>query len=192
MIVICAYIAAQMFSDIMSLKIVSLFGLSMDAGTLIYPITFTLRDLVHKTLGKQKARQLIVVAAAINVVMALLFWVTSILPYDLGAGPQPDWDSVLAPVWRIVVASIVAEVLSEFLDTEMYHLWVTKITQRYQWMRVLVSNTVSVPVDSLVFCWIAFGGILPAAIVWAIVWANVLLKGACTLLSLPMIYAVKE
>lgn len=191
-IVICAYIAAQMLSDIMSLKIVSFLGMSMDAGTLVYPITFTLRDLVHKTIGKQKTRWLIIIAAVINVVMAGLFWLTSALPYDVLAGPQPDWDSVLSPVWRIVVASIVAEVISELMDTETYHLWVTKVTTKYQWARVLLSNAVAVPLDSVVFCWLAFGGILPNAVVWSIFGANVLLKGACTLLSLPLIYAVKE
>jgi uncharacterized integral membrane protein (TIGR00697 family) len=192
MIVICAYIAAQMLSDIMSLKIVSFLGMSMDAGTLVYPITFTLRDLVHKTIGKQKTRWLIVIAAVINIIMAGLFWLTSALPYDTSAGPQPDWNSVLAPVWRIVVASIVAEVISELMDTETYHLWVTRVTTKYQWMRVLLSNAVSVPLDSIVFCWLAFGGVLPNAVVWSIFGANVLLKGACTLLSLPLIYAVKE
>ena len=44
-IVTAAYIAAQMLSDIASLRIVKFAGLSMDAGTLIYPFTFTLRDL---------------------------------------------------------------------------------------------------------------------------------------------------
>jgi uncharacterized PurR-regulated membrane protein YhhQ (DUF165 family) len=57
-------------------------------------------------------------------------------------------------------------------------------------MRVLVSNSVSVPVDSLVFAWLAFGSVLPASVVWSIVLANVLVKGAVTLLSLPGIYLV--
>jgi uncharacterized PurR-regulated membrane protein YhhQ (DUF165 family) len=57
---------------------------------------------------------------------------------------------------------------------------------------VLISNSVSVPVDSLVFVWIAFGGALPPAVVWSIFWANVLVKGITTLVSLPGIYLVKE
>jgi uncharacterized PurR-regulated membrane protein YhhQ (DUF165 family) len=69
---------------------------------------------------------------------------------------------------------------------------VTRVTRRYQWARVLISNGVSVPIDSLIFCWIAFGGVLPAAVVWSIFWANVLVKGLTTLVSLPGIYLVKE
>lgn len=189
-LVTAAYIAAQLLSDITSLKIIPFLGFAMDAGTLIYPITFTLRDLVHKVVGRRGARVMIVTAAAINLLMAGLFWIVSQFPYDPSAGPQPDWDSVLSPVWRIVLASILAEVVSELVDTEIYHLWVTRITTRYQWARVLSSNAVSVPVDSLIFCWLAFGSALPAAVVWSIFWSNVLVKGIVTLFSLPGIYLV--
>ena len=191
-LVTASYIAAQLLADITSLKIVSIFGMSVDAGTLIYPLTFTIRDLVHKVAGRRAARIIILTAAVINLGMAALFWIVSQFPYDPSAGPQPDWDAVLAPVWRIVIASILAEVFSELADTEIYHLWVTRITSRYQWLRVLVSNAVSVPMDSLIFVWAAFGGVLPTAVVWEIFGANILLKGAFTLISLPSIYLVRE
>lgn len=186
-----AYIAAQILADITSLKIVPFLGLSMDAGTLVYPLTFTLRDLVHKVAGKRGARVLILAAAVINLLMAGLFWLVSRLPYDPATGPQPDWDAVLAPVWRIVIASILAEVVSELIDTEIYQLWVERITRRFQWTRVLVSNAVSLPLDSLMFVWIAFGGVYAPDVVWSIFLANILLKGAVTLISLPAIYLVR-
>ena len=190
-LVVAAYIAAQILADIGSLKIALVAGFSIDGGTFIYPLTFTLRDMAHKLLGRSAARMLVLAAAAINVMMAAYFAFLSALP------PDPSWPlqeaiaGVLNPVWRIVLASIVAEVISELLDTEIYHVWVTRVTRRYQWARVLVSNGISVPIDSLVFCWIAFGGVLPAAVVWSIFWANVLVKGLTTLISLPGIYLVK-
>ena len=190
-IVVASYIAAQMLADITSLKIVLFFGLSMDAGTLIYPLTFTLRDLAHKALGRANARVLIVTAAVINLIMAGLFWIVSCLPPDPMAG-FTNWNNVLAPVWRIVIASIIAEVLSELVDTEAYHLWVTRITTQWQWTRVLFSNAMSIPLDSLVFCWLAFGGTMPNEVVWSIFWANVILKGIFTFVGLPLIYVVRE
>ncbi|MGQ9814158.1 MAG: queuosine precursor transporter [Candidatus Roseilinea sp.] len=193
LVIVCsAYIAAQMMADITSLRIVTIAGLSMDAGTLIYPFTFTLRDLVHKVAGIKAARALIFSAAAINIFMALLFQVVAQLPPDPAVGPQVEFGMVLAPVWRIVFASIVAEVVAELVDTEVYQLWVTRVTTRYQWARVLTSNAVSVPLDSLLFAWLAFGGELPAEVVWAIVLSNIVVKGATTLVSLPGIYLVRE
>ncbi len=191
-VVISLYIAAQLLSDIASLKITLIAGFSMDAGTFIYPLTFTIRDLVHKRLGKHVARTVIILAAGINLFMALFLQFTAWLPQDPSWGLGREFAAVLGPVWRIVIASIVAEVISELIDTEIYHLWKTRITEKYQWMRVLSSNAVSIPVDSLIFCWGAFGFLLPHEVVWSIFFANVIVKGAVTIVSLPAIYLVKE
>lgn len=191
-IVSSAYIAAQMLSDVASLRIITVLGFSMDAGTLVYPFTFTLRDMVHKVGGRRVARTLIATAAVVNLVMALLFWLVAKLPPDATVGPQLEFGMVLAPVWRIVVASIIAEVASELTDTEIYQLWVNRFRQRLQWMRVLVSNGVSVPLDSALFCGLAFIGRMPFGVVVSIFVANILLKGIVTLISLPWIYLVKE
>jgi uncharacterized integral membrane protein (TIGR00697 family) len=191
-IVSAAYVAFQMIADIASLRIVSVAGFSIDGGTFIYPFTFTLRDLVHKTAGIKAARTLIIAAAVLNLVMAGVFWLVSKLPPDMAVGPQVEFGFVLSPVWRIVFASIIAEVVAELIDTEGYRLWVEKVTHRYQWARVLISNGISIPVDSLIFVWIAFGGVLPAAVVWSIFFSNVIIKGATTLISLPGIYLVKD
>jgi uncharacterized integral membrane protein (TIGR00697 family) len=186
------YVSAQLLSDVTSLKITEVAGLSMDAGTLVYPVTFTLRDLVHKVGGRRLARTLIVVAAGVNLLMAGLFWVVDALPAVADVGPQTElFGDVLAPVWRIVFASIVAEVVSELLDTEVYAAWVRRFGERSQWGRVLTSNGVAVPVDSVIFVLIAFVGVVPGGDVVEIFLTNVLVKGVVTLATIPLIYTVR-
>ena len=191
LLVASAYIAAQMLADIASLRIISVAGFAVDAGTLVYPFTFTLRDLVHKMAGKGAARTLIFAAAVINLAMAALFWIVANLPADLATGPQTTFGEVLAPVWRIVLASIVAEVLSELVDTEVYQRWVDRFQSRFQWGRVLASNSVAVPLDSALFVAIAFIGVLPSEVVWEVFWVNVVIKGLVTFVSIPWIYLVR-
>ena len=191
-IVISIYIAAQLLSDIGSLKIALIDGFNVDAGTFIYPLTFTIRDLVHKQLGKTAARTVIILAAVINLFMVVFFYFAAWLPQEPSWGLGKEFSAILGPVWRIVIASIVAEVISELIDTEVYHFWVSRITRRYQWARVLTSNAVSIPIDSLIFCWGAFGLALPNSVVWSIFFANVIVKGLVTVVSLPAIYLVKE
>jgi uncharacterized integral membrane protein (TIGR00697 family) len=186
-----AYVAAQMLADIASLRIISVGGYAVDAGTLIYPFTFTLRDLAHKIGGVSAARTLIFVAAGINVFMAGFFWLVAILPYDRSTGPQSSFGEVLSPVWGIVVASIIAEVLAELIDTEAYRMWERRFGERRQWGRVLASNLVAIPVDSAVFVGLAtVFGVFPAEVAWTIFWLNVMIKGAVTLVSIPWIYWV--
>jgi queuosine precursor transporter len=187
-----AYIAAQMLSDVASLKIGVIAGLAVDMGTFIYPITFTLRDVVHKVLGKRGAQTIIFTAAAVNLFMAIyLMWAASV-PSDPSWGLGLEFSAILGPVWRIVLASIAAELVSELVDTEVYHWFVTRVTRRFQWLRVLTSNSASVPVDNLIFSVGAFGWALPWAVVGQIFVFNLLVKYGMTLLSLPLIYIVKE
>jgi queuosine precursor transporter len=158
-----AYVGAQVIADITSVKIGSTFDRAVDMGTFVYPITFTLRDVVHKALGKRAARTLIVTAAFVNLFMALyLQWVARV-PSDESYPLGDEFSAVLGPLWRIVVASIVAEVVSELLDTEVYHWFVRRVASRYQWARVAVSNAVSVPVDNAIFAVAAFLRVAAAA-----------------------------
>ena len=196
-----SYAGAQMLADIASLKIGLVAGFAVDMGTFIYPITFTLRDVVHKVLGKRNAQTLIVMAAVINLVMALyLGWVARV-PSDPTWGLGESFSAILGPVWRIVIASILAEIVSELIDTEIYHWFVTKVTTRYQWARVLASNSVSIPIDNLIFAVIAFGPLpglennplsLPWPVVGQIFFFNLVVKYLVTLISLPLIYTTPD
>jgi len=187
-----AYVAAQMMADIASLRIIEIGGFAVDAGTLIYPFTFTLRDLVHKIAGKSAARTLIFLAAGINVFMAGFFWLVARLPPDQITGPQVEFGSVLAPVWGIVLASIIAEVASELIDTEAYSRWVARFGEEMQWGRVLFSNAIAIPVDSAIFVGLAtLFGVFPPEVAWSIFWVNVVLKALVTVVSIPWIYWVR-
>jgi uncharacterized integral membrane protein (TIGR00697 family) len=194
-----AYAGAQVIAQVTSLKIGIVAGQAVDMGTFVYPVTFTLRDVVHKVAGRRAARTLILTCAGVNLVLAAYLGWTASVESDPTWGLGAEYEAVLGPIWRIVLASLVAMVLSELIDTEVYHWFVTRITRRFQWLRVLVSNAVSVPVDNLVFALGAFAPVtllgtdgLPWATVWSIFWVNLWVKGLVSVISLPLIYTTKD
>ena len=186
---IAMYVAFQIFADILSTKVALLpiLSLAVDGGTIIYPLTFTVRDFVHKTLGKKVARQVVIGAAMLNVVMVALFWIVGMLPADPTWGFQADYMNILMPIARITLASIVAEVFSELIDTEIFSRVIKKLGEEKDVLAVLLSNGVALVIDSFIFGFIAFAGALPMDIVWQIILANILIKGAMSLLSAPVI-----
>jgi uncharacterized PurR-regulated membrane protein YhhQ (DUF165 family) len=112
------------------------FGM-LSAGTLTFGVTFTLRDLAHQSsdragLGRTPVLAMIGVAAIANVAVAA------------GIGIPG----------RFLVASFGAILLSEVVDTEIYHA----LRSRSWLVRVLSSNAVSVPLDSITFTVVAFAG----------------------------------
>lgn len=197
LIAIASYIAAQILADIASLKIVALTlpilgAQAIDGGTFIYPFTFTLRDMIHKKYGKHTAQKIIIIAAVINLVMAAFFAFITWLPADIQWGLQTEFAAILGPLWRIVLASIIAEVVSELIDTEAYSFFVSKITSKHQWLRVLFSNSIAIPIDSIIFVFIAFYGLVPMSVIWSIIAVNIIVKIAITLISMPAIYLVRD
>jgi uncharacterized integral membrane protein (TIGR00697 family) len=198
MVAVTGYAACSITANVMSVRILRIgpdwASFSVDAGTLTYPLTFTLRDLVHKVGGRTAARVVILSTAGLNVLAALGMWATANLPGDaaVSTAAQEWFGPVLTPVLRITAASVIAQVVAELVDTEVYHRWVARFGARRQWGRVLSSNAVSIPLDSVVFVAIAFAGELPWSVGVSIVWANVVVKGLTSLVTVPLIYAVPE
>ena len=191
-LIICSYIACQMISNISSIKIANVLSLAVDGGTFLYPLAFTIRDMAHKTIGKKNTQKLIIVSAIINIFTPIYFYIISQIPADKSWEFDEAFKITLSPVIRISIASIIASTLSEFVDTEIYHFFVSKITKKYQWLRVLISNAFSIPVDNFLFVAIAFFKVLPINALIGIFIFNFFVKYAVTIISVPMIYLVKE
>ena len=197
------YVGAQVISQVTSTKLGIVLGRSVDMGTFVYPITFTLRDVVHKTAGRSAARTMILTSALVNLFLAAYLTWTARVASDPDWGLGEAYADVLGPIWRIVIASLVAMVIAELIDTEVYHWWVTRITTRFQWARVLVSNAISVPIDNIVFAVGAFA-VLPlvpdavndTAVPWSVVWdifmVNLVFKLVVSVASMPLIYLVPD
>jgi len=194
------YIMCQAIADIGATKLVQVGGFLIPGGTFIFALTFTLRDVIHKRLGKEWARAAIISAALLNILMAGYLAIVSLLPYPPFFELGEAWGMIFAIIPAITIASIIAEVVSELTDTEMYHLVKTRLPAWPQWTRVLISNAVALPIDSLIFASLAFillpplfgGAALPIGALWPIIAGQVIFKAVVTLVSLPLIYTVPD
>lgn len=104
------------------------FGLMAPSGVLMVGAALVLRDLVQRALGWQWGLGAIAVGAVLS-------WFV--------ADPH------------IVVASVVAFVLSETADFLVY----TPLSRNRLWLAVLASSAVGALIDSAAFLWLAFGSL---------------------------------
>ena len=185
------YVVIGMLSNISSLRIVQILGISMDAGTLLYPLTFTLRDLIHKKSDKKTAIHIVYIGVVMNLLMFIVFFIVSKLPADMLVGEQKEFGQVLVASWRIIIASTVAMFIAEIADSQIYQWYADKF-KKYQFMRVLTSNFISVPLDSAIVTLIAFYGVMPNSVLVSITLVNIAIKYIITLITVPSIYLVKE
>ena len=182
------YLLCQIIADVTASKMVDLFGIYVPAAVFIYALTFTLRDVVHKQLGKQQAVFMVLTAGVVNVLMAAYFMFTVWLKPAPFWGNQEAYNLILGVVPRVVGASILAEMISELIDTEIYH----RIKHLAPWKRVLGSNAVSLPIDSLIFVSVAFAGTMPLSALIAVMLGQILLKAVITVISIPLIYVIPD
>jgi uncharacterized PurR-regulated membrane protein YhhQ (DUF165 family) len=118
-------------------------------GTLIFGITFTQRDRMHRN-GRRYVYSIIGLTAFLAGLESLLI--------DVPA--------------RIIVASLIAIVLSEAADTEVYQRFI----KRSWYTRVAASNAVSIPIDTLLFNLIAFYGVFPIPMLISIMFGEIIVK----------------
>lgn len=144
------YIAAVLVAQYTAVWFIPLpiFGL-VALGTLAFGATFTARDYVHR-LGRLRVYLMIAVAILASMVLSLAGHVD----------------------WRIIAASVVAIGLSETADTEVYQ----RLLDRHWLVRVAGSNSVSIPLDSVVFNAVAFAGVFAWSVLAAIVFGEIVAK----------------
>jgi len=189
------YIFFSFTGNIAATKVTYLGDLVMDAG-FIYALTFTWRDLIHKQLGHRAALTTIWLAAAINLLAALYFQFVVLMPAQTdwaNAGGQTAWEVLFSLQMRITLASILTALIAELIDTKVYQLWISGGRDKWpQWTRVFVSNSISIPVDSLLFPIIAFAGVVGIEGLQQMFWTNIIVKAAVTALVFWTIYLVPE
>lgn len=195
-IILCGlYLFFSLAGNIAATKVTYFGGLVMDAG-FIYSLTFTWRDLIHKQLGQRAAITTIWLAAAINLLAAIYFQVVVMLPAQTdwaGAGGQAAWEFLFSLQMRITLASIFTALIAELIDTKVYQIWTAGVRAAWpQWTRVAVSNSISIPVDSLLFPVIAFAGVVGPEGLQQMFWTNIIVKAAVTALVFWTIYLVPE
>jgi queuosine precursor transporter len=185
---IVVYVACELIANVTAAKPVGVAGISAPGGVFIYALTFTLLDVINELLGRDGARKVVLAAFAANVLLALYTQLIVALPspsfYDGGEA----FARVFGATPRIVLASLAAYLLSTLLDVEVFAWWKRRMRSG-AWARVLMSNTLSTAVDSVVFVVIAFAGVLPLL---PLIAGQYLIKMAVTVLSIPLLYTVRS
>jgi queuosine precursor transporter len=193
------FILTLSLADLAATKFILIGGVIAPGGVFLFSIIFVVRDMLHKVAGQDYVRRTILIAAVLNLFVAAYFYFIAQLPAPEFFQLAEPWDAIFALAPAIVLASITAAVISQLLNTYVYQrLW---DAGRPQWARVVGSNLVSLPVDSVLFTGLAFVVLPPAfdadpialgdAVV-RVASGQTLIKLIIVLAMTPMVYLVPE
>ena len=161
-IVITLFATFYVVSNIMAVKIISIFGLFyFDAGTITFPFAYMLGDVLTEIWGYKTAKKVIWATFLCNVLMVLCTQLGVYLPSPnyLDATAQA-YNTMFTYVPRIVVASLVGFLLGELSNAWLMDRIKKMMNGKHLWVRTIGSSAIAYLFDSLPFVLIAFLGVV--------------------------------
>ena len=186
-LLVSIFVGALVISSVLASKIISIFDLFVPAGVLAYCITFVVTDVISEIWGKERANRVVFSGFIALLVTFLLIRIA--LTWD--AAPfwreQKAFSTILGSTSRIIIASFIAYLVSQYHDVWAFHIW-RKLTEgRHLWLRNTASTVVSQFIDTLIFITIAFYGTMP---VFPLMKGQYFIKVLIALLDTPFVYLV--
>ena len=183
-------------ANILETKQISVLGISLTGGLIVFPISYIINDCVCEVWGFQKARLLIWTGFAMNfffVAMgALCDWIPGAPYWDNEAGFHAIFG--LAP--RVAAASFVAFIVGSFANAYVMSKMKIRDKGRNFSLRAILSTIVGESFDSVIFFPLALGGVVPTDELPKLMLWQVLLKTVYEVIALPItiriVKALKE
>lgn len=189
-VIVGVFVGLLLISNIGAVKLIEFGPIITDGGVFLFPLVYIAGDILSEVYGFKAARKAIFIGFAMSILAALTFWVVQISPPAEAWGNQEAFESVLGFVPRIVLASVAG-----FLVGQLLNAWVlVKIKERTQekalWLRLLGSTAVGEFADTIVFCTIAFYGVITGEEFLIYVAFGFAYKTLVEIVLLPVSYAV--
>ena len=173
-------------ANILETKQISVLGISLTGGLIVFPISYIINDCVCEVWGFQKARLLIWTGFAMNfffVAMgALCDWIPGAPYWTNEAGFHAIFG--LAP--RVAAASFVAFIVGSFANAYVMSKMKLRDGGRHFSWRAILSTIAGESLDSLIFFPLALGGVVPTPELPKLMLWQVVLKTLYEVIALPI------
>ncbi|HIQ50805.1 MAG TPA: VUT family protein [Nautiliaceae bacterium] len=163
----------------------------LPAGIVVYSVTFLLTDAISEIYGKNTAKKTVLAGFIANLFAIPLIYITTLLPpADFNAEFAEKFNEVFKFVPQIIVASMLAYLVSQFHDVYAYHWYKKKTKGRFLWLRNNASTIISQLIDSVIFLSIAFYGIFSFDTIKNMIFFQWIAKIIIALIDTPFLYLI--
>ena len=172
-LVMAMFVTTLIISNIIAVKLIhikitSQLELFLPAAVILFPIAYIFGDILTEVYGFAKARQVIWIGFFCNLLAVTAIWIAGLLPaapfwnasvYDSPELAQQAYQAILGFTPRLLLASFIAYLVGEFLNSYVMAKLKVRTTGRHLWVRTISSTILGQGADSIVFVSIAFAGI---------------------------------
>ena len=189
-VISAVFVALLVISNVGAVKLISAGPLILDGGAFLFPLVYIAGDVLSEVYGFKAARKTIYIGFGMAILSALTFWLIQMSPSADGWENQGAFEAILGFVPRIVLASVCGFLVGQLLNAYVLVKIKARTNEGSLWLRLIGSTVVGEFADTIVFCTIAFYGIITGGDFLNYVIVGYFYKTLLEVLLLPITYRV--
>ncbi len=193
-VVVVMFVSFLLISNIAATKLIGIdlgfIELIFDGGAILFPLTYLLGDVLAEIYGFARAKRAIFLGFAASILASVAFFLVQLAPAGPGYENQEAFEAVLGFVPRIVLASLSGYIIGQFLNAWVLTVIRERWGEKHLWARLLGSTVVGEAADTVIFCTVAFAGIVTGAELLNYIVVGYIYKVGVELVLLPVTYRV--
>ncbi|MBF1031256.1 MAG: queuosine precursor transporter [Candidatus Nanosynbacter sp.] len=189
-IILAVFAAILLISNLAGTKLIAFGPIITDGGAILFPISYILGDVLTEIYGYKYARRAIWVGLGVMLLAVLCFTIVRYMPPAPEYADQASYEAVLGFFPRIVAASLAAFLTGSFLNSFVLAKLKVKTKGKKLWLRLIGSTVVGELCDTVVFAFVAFGGILQGMNMVTYILIGWIFKTVVEIVFLPITYRV--
>lgn len=182
------FVSLLVISNIGAVKLIAVGPLILDGGAFLFPLVYVAGDILSEVYGFKAARKAIFIGFTMSILAALTFWLVQLSPPGGGWDNQSAYEVILGFVPRIVFASVCGFLVGQLLNSYVLVKIKARTNEGSLWLRLIGSTLVGELADTVVFCTIAFYGIITGGDFLNYVIVGYLYKTLLEVILLPVTY----
>ncbi len=197
-LIMAAFVAVLLCSNLIGVHKVSSVNLPLygeyiyGTGVLFFPLSYLFGDILTEVYGYARSRKVIWAGFGALIFASLMAWAVTSLPAakTMSAEQQAAVNLIFGQTWRIVIASLTAFWLGEFVNSFVLAKLKVATNGKRLWMRTIGSTFAGEAVDSLIFYPIAFLGTWSTEQVISVMIGNYFIKVLWEIIATPATYKI--
>ena len=189
------FIVTLLVSNVITGRQIELpFGIVMTWAIIIFPITYILSDVFSEVYGYRWSRITCYLWFACNLFMSLTFMAVINMKAPAYFENAGAYSIVLWNTWRILISSLLAYVLWDFVNDKIFQKMKLKHPKDNKWFgwRAILSSFAWEIIDSWIFIPLAFLGTMPTKTLLLMVVLQVVFKVVYEIIVLPLTVCVTK
>lgn len=151
-------------------------GIVVTPGAFLYPLTFLIVDVLNESYGLRLARRAIFFAFVSNALIIAMLSLTTYLPGLSDWKLDEPYNQVIGHLSSVLIASLISFLVSEYVNTYLLCKIKELTNSRFLFLRVFLSTFIAVIIDSFLFCFLAFYGVMETSVILDMILIQILIK----------------